>query len=156
MAKDPALLFYPKDFLSRVLLLKDEDVGKYIRIICLQFINGHLSEKTVNRVCNKFSPVWKFLVKDSEGLYYDPDIDETIQKRNAYCESRRKNAEKRYSNEKNDLHMQHYANANANVNENIKKNTIKLSKNTIKYFEQDIEEAFESALQRSYGGQADA
>ena len=33
--KDPAFLFYSNDFLSGTYLMNDEQVGKYIEIICL-------------------------------------------------------------------------------------------------------------------------
>ena len=34
MAKDPAVLFYTNDFLSRTFTMTDEQVGKYIRLLC--------------------------------------------------------------------------------------------------------------------------
>lgn len=44
MAKDPAFLFYPNDFTSGTRFFTDEQVGKYIRLLCAQFDCGHLKE----------------------------------------------------------------------------------------------------------------
>ena len=43
--KDPAFLFYSSDFLSGTMLMSDEEVGQYIRLLCLQHQKGHLKEK---------------------------------------------------------------------------------------------------------------
>ena len=43
--KDPAFLFYSSDFLSGTMLMTDEEVGKDIRLLCLQHQKGHLKEK---------------------------------------------------------------------------------------------------------------
>lgn len=45
MAKDPAFLFYSNDFLSGTFLLSDEQVGKYIRLLCIQHQKGILTKK---------------------------------------------------------------------------------------------------------------
>ena len=45
MAKDPAFLFYPSDFLTGTMFMTDEQVGKYIRLLCAQHQKGHLCEK---------------------------------------------------------------------------------------------------------------
>lgn len=34
--KDPAFLFYSSDFLSGTMLMTDEEIGQYIKLICLQ------------------------------------------------------------------------------------------------------------------------
>ena len=36
--KDPAMLFYPSDFLVETMLFDDDTVGKYIKLICF-FVN---------------------------------------------------------------------------------------------------------------------
>ena len=45
MAKDPAVLFYTSDFLSGTFTMTNEQVGMYIRLLCLQHQKGKLSEK---------------------------------------------------------------------------------------------------------------
>ena len=34
--KDPAFLFYSSDFLSGTMLMTDEEIGQYIKLLCLQ------------------------------------------------------------------------------------------------------------------------
>ena len=43
MAKDPAFLFYSNDFLTGTYTMTDEQVGKYIRLLCLQHQKGELA-----------------------------------------------------------------------------------------------------------------
>ena len=45
MSKDPAVLFYTSDFLSGTFTMTNEQVGKYIRLLCLQHQKGRLTEK---------------------------------------------------------------------------------------------------------------
>ena len=40
--KDPAFLFYSSDFLSGTMLMNNEEIGIYIKLICLQHQQGHL------------------------------------------------------------------------------------------------------------------
>jgi len=45
MAKDPAFLFYASDFLTGTMFFSNEQVGKYIRLLCSQHQHGGLIEK---------------------------------------------------------------------------------------------------------------
>lgn len=45
MAKDPALLFYPSDFLTGTMFMSNEQVGIYIRLLCAQHQHGGLIDK---------------------------------------------------------------------------------------------------------------
>jgi hypothetical protein len=45
MGKDPAILFYTSDFLTGTMTFTDEQVGKYIRLLCLQHQKDKLTEK---------------------------------------------------------------------------------------------------------------
>jgi hypothetical protein len=92
MAKDPAVLFYTSDFLSGTFTMDNEQVGKYIRLLCLQHQKGKLSEKDMLSICKAYDvEIWdKFKVED--GLYYnDRMYNETI-RRQKFSESRRNNA----------------------------------------------------------------
>jgi len=92
MAKDPAVLFYTSDFLSGTFTMDNEQVGKYIRLLCLQHQKGKLSEKDMLSICKAYdSEIWdKF--KFDDGLYYnDRMYNETI-RRQKFSESRRNNA----------------------------------------------------------------
>ncbi len=92
MAKDPAVLFYTSDFLSGTFTMDNEQVGKYIRLLCLQHQKGKLSEKDMLSIWKAYdSEIWdKF--KFDDGLYYnDRMYNETI-RRQKFSESRRNNA----------------------------------------------------------------
>lgn len=90
--KDPAFLFYSSDFLTGVMDLTMEERGQYITLLCLQHQKGHLSEKTIClSVGNVSVDVLKKFKKDSDGLLYNERVDDEIQKRVRYAESRRKN-----------------------------------------------------------------
>lgn len=92
MAKDPAVLFYTSDFLSGTFTMDDAQVGKYIRLLCLQHQKGKLTEKDMLSICKAYDvEIWdKFKVED--GYYYNERMyNETI-RRQKFSESRRNNA----------------------------------------------------------------
>lgn len=53
--KDPAFLFYSSDFLSGTLLMSDEEIGQYIKLLCLQHQKGHLKEKDMMNICKSYN-----------------------------------------------------------------------------------------------------
>lgn len=95
LAKDPAVLFYYQDFLVGTEFLTDEDVGKYIRILCHQADKGSLTKKQVLSIC-KASVLPDFVQEkmkvDDNGLFYNKRMLEEKEKRSKFAESRRKNA----------------------------------------------------------------
>ena len=92
MTKDPAFLFYSSDFLTGCIDLTMEERGQYITLICLQHQKGHLSEKTIRlSVGNVSEDVLKKFEKDENGLLFNKRIEEEIEKRRTFAESRRKN-----------------------------------------------------------------
>jgi hypothetical protein len=104
MSKDPAFLFYSQDFYTGTVFFTDEQVGKYIRLLCLQHQTGHLEEKHMLNICKTYDvDIFSKFARDSEGKYYNERLDIEINRRVKYCESRRKNklSEKTY-----DEHME--------------------------------------------------
>ena len=92
MTKDPAFLFYSSDFLTGCIDLTMEERGQYITLICLQHQKGHLTEKTIRlSVGNVSEDVLKKFDKDENGLLFNKRIEEEIEKRRTFAESRRKN-----------------------------------------------------------------
>ena len=123
MAKDPAVLFYTSDFLSGTFTMDNEQVGKYIRLLCLQHQKGKLTEKDMLSICKSYdSEIWdKFKIED--GLYYnDRMYNETI-RRQKFSESRRNNAKspkKESTSESYAKHMEtETENRTITINENI-------------------------------------
>lgn len=90
--KDPAFLFYSSDFLTGTMLMSDEEVGQYIRLMCLQHQKGHLREKDLLKVCDGHSEeVFAKFEQDDEGLYFNPRLEETIQQRKKDADASREN-----------------------------------------------------------------
>lgn len=124
--KDPAFLFYSGDFLSGTMLMSNEEVGIYIKLLCLQHQQGHIEEADMlslgatSKIFNKFQ-------KDDEGKYFNKRLEAEVSKRKAYSESRRNNRKKK---EENNI-LQTYEKDMKNIcnsyvehmeNENINKN----------------------------------
>jgi hypothetical protein len=92
MTKDPAFLLYSSDFLTGTMFMTHEQVGKYIRLLCIQHQKGHLNEKDMLNICSTYDEdVFKKFDKDEQGLYYNKRLESEVQKRLAYSESRRQN-----------------------------------------------------------------
>jgi hypothetical protein len=128
MSKDPAFLFYSADFLVGVMDLTDEETGQYIKLICLQHQKGRLSEKSIKRMFPNISDcvLEKFEI-DENGLYYNPRVEEEIEKRENYIKSRSSNGSKGGRPPKNVQSIEkpyglayekHSENENINDNEN--------------------------------------
>jgi len=91
MAKDPAFLFYSNDFLSGTYTFTDEQVGKYIRLLCLQHQKGTLSENEMLCICGRYDAhIFSKFIKTDEG-YFNARLKEESDKRKKYSESRRNN-----------------------------------------------------------------
>jgi len=92
MAKDPAFLFYSSDFITGVAFMSDEQVGKYIRLLCMQHLHGRLSEKHMMHICKTYdADIFAKFKKDANGLYFNQRADDEINKRKNFTESRKAN-----------------------------------------------------------------
>ena len=99
--KDPAFLFYSSDFLSGTMLMTDEEIGQYIKLICLQHQKGHLKEKDILNICKTHNEeIFSKFKIDEEGNYYNEEDMKNI------CNS----------------YEEHMENENININKNIIKN----------------------------------
>lgn len=123
--KDPAFLFYSSDFLSGTMLMTDEEVGQYIKLLCLQHQKGHLKEKDMLNICKSYNEdIFSKFKKDEEGNYYNERLEYESNKRKAYSESRRNNRKKKETYEEDiknicNSYEKHMENENVIVNENI-------------------------------------
>lgn len=131
--KHPAFLFYSSDFLSGTMLMTDEEIGQYIKLLCLQHQKGHLKEKDMLNICKTYNEdIFSKFKKDEEGNYYNERLEYEANKRKAYSESRRNNRKKKETYEKDmknicNSYEQHMGNANANENRNINKDNSKVN-----------------------------
>ena len=98
MAKDPAFLFYPGDWLGGTLTFSRAEKGAYFDLLMAQFNNGHLSLVEIKTILGKedFENMWdgklrrKFKL-DNKGLFYNQKLEDERTKRVEFTESRRKN-----------------------------------------------------------------
>lgn len=125
MAKDPAFLFYPNDYIGGTMGMTFEEKGAYIELLMLQFNRGHMTSHMIGQTIGQ---IWvnikdKFEV-DQEGLYFNKRLEEEQKKRKAYSDSRRNNksGKNQYSkNKKPKGHMKGHM-EDENENENKVKN----------------------------------
>lgn len=126
--KDPAFLFYSSDFLSGTMLMTDEEIGQYIKLLCLQHQKGHLKEKDMLNICKTHNEdIFSKFKKDEEGNYYNERLEYEANKRKAYSESRRNNRKKKETYEEDmknicNSYEEHMENENENINKTVIKN----------------------------------
>lgn len=134
MSKDPAFLFYSSDFLTGTFTLTNEQVGKYIRLLCLQHQKYSLTKKDMLNICSSYDEdiFSKFELEDD--LYYNKRLREESIKRKEYSESRKNNRKKKDMINISQTYDSHMENENENINEDINKNKIVLKKFTFSDF----------------------
>lgn len=128
MSKDPAFLFYSSDFLTGTMFMDNEQVGKFIRLMCAQHQKGRLTEKDMLKICGTHDEdIWSKFARDEGGLFYNERLEQEVDKRKAYSESRRNNRKKKEDmNNISKTYVKHME--NENENENINVNSIVKSK----------------------------
>lgn len=99
MAKPPAVQFYSGDFLTGTTLMTNEEVGLYIRLLCLQAENGTVPDDP-DRMSLVYGPsvlkVWpavrsKFVAGDEAGTMVNEKMAKVLADREAF---RKKQSEK--------------------------------------------------------------
>lgn len=122
MSKDPNFPFYTQDFMIGTLFFSDEEVGVYLRLLCIQHQHGGLISKSVfNSKTEKYPNVRQKFVETEDGFFNQRLMREMV-KRQKKSSNLSANALKRWEIEK-----QKQCNCIANVkpheneNENINK-----------------------------------
>lgn len=116
MAKDPAFLFYPNDWLGGTLGMSYEEKGAYMEVLMMQFSVGHMTEDMIGRMIGQ---LWgrikhKFSL-DTEGRYYNERLEAEQLKRKSYVQSRFNNKTGNNQYPKKNGHMTlHMGNGNGN------------------------------------------
>jgi uncharacterized phage protein (TIGR02220 family) len=98
MAKDPAFLFYPGDWLGGTQLFNRYHKGCYMDLLMAQFANGRLTLEDIQTVLGNddYVKYWesklraKFKV-DENGLFYNEKLETEIIKRKKFVGSRTEN-----------------------------------------------------------------
>jgi hypothetical protein len=128
MAKDPAFLFYPGDWLGGTITFNRHHKGAYMDLLMAQFNSGHMELQDIEFVLgNDFSTMWESKLKskfiqDSDGKYYNQKLENEIFKRKNFAQSRKDNLN---STKKTKPHISthmdtHMENENENENRNEK------------------------------------
>lgn len=119
MAKDPAFLFYPGDWLGGTMGMTFEEKGAYIELLMLQFNRGHMTEDMIGHIIGQ---LWvKVKVKfrmDADGLWYNERLEIEKEKRKSFVNSRVNNKKGKNQFTKKRGHMTSHM-ENENINENI-------------------------------------
>lgn len=153
MSKDPAVLFYTSDFLTGTTLMSNEQVGKYIRLLCIQHQKGVLSEKDMLKICDSYDEdIFDKFEKTEEG-YFNKRMRDEFEKRKKYSESRANNRKKK-EDMKNICNS--YVEHMENENENEDVNTLTKKNKTIKRFvKPTIEQVKEYMQEIEFNGDAE-
>lgn len=95
--KSPAFQFYSSDFITGTMFMSNEEVGAYIRCLCMQHQKGHLKEKEMLQIClnqEVLDSVMNHYKQDDEGLFYNERLDFEKEKREKFIEHQRENGKK--------------------------------------------------------------
>ena len=92
--KDPAVLFYTGDFLADTTLWTYEELGMYIKLLCIQHLNGGIKECDLLQVCGDKERVLEKFKMLEDGLYYNDRMLEETNSRANYVLSRHENGAK--------------------------------------------------------------
>jgi hypothetical protein len=106
--------------------MSDDQVGKYIRLLCLQHQKGGLTEEDMKKICNSYDgDVWSKFEQNGDGKYYNARMREETDKRARYSKSRSDNRLGKNKEENSKHHMKNisktYVKHMENENENINK-----------------------------------
>lgn len=121
--KDPAILFYTSDFLTGTMTMTDDQVGKYIRLLCLQHQKGRLTEKDMLFICKSYDKdIYDKFIVNGDGRYYNERMEKEIQRRVKYSESRSSNRKAKIINEEDKKNIStsydnHMGTEDENINE---------------------------------------
>jgi len=151
MAKDPAFLFYPGDYVSGTMGMTFEEKGAYVDLLMLQFNRGHMTlhmiQHTVGHLWDQIKSKFK---QDEDGLWYNVRLDFEKERRKNFTKSRRNNLSSKNKANKKEPHMKQHMNShmsehmeNENINENIiiNENKTKIKKALIPNFDEFLEYA---------------
>lgn len=94
MAKDPAFLFYPGDWITGTMSMTFEEKGAYIELLMLQFNVGRFTEKQAKTVLRGHEILWNEIKNkfQTDGTFFwKQRLEDEQSKRSNYTKSRRAN-----------------------------------------------------------------
>lgn len=124
MAKDPAFLFYPGDYISGTMHLDFECKGAYIDLLMLQFQKDRMTIHMIKHVLgHKYDHIWSHLVdkfSEKDGFFWNERLKLEKELRIKFCKSRKEN--KLGGSHVTDHVTQHMEDINEDININNKIN----------------------------------
>ena len=149
MSKDPAFLFYSNDFLSGTFLMNNEQVGKYIRLLCLQHQKGNLSKKDMINICKTYDEdIFNKFTIDKDGNYFNIRLNEEFEKRRAYSESRSINRKGKKKKKTSKTYVKHME--DENENKDVVMNEDKNEKSLHQILKEIFEEFYNKDREENY------
>jgi len=135
MAKDPAFLFYPGDWLGGTMTFSRAHKGAYMDLLMVQFNDGHMALEDIRTILGAdFEIMWESKLKrkfrqDSAGKFFNEKLENEIIKRKKYTESRKNNLLQKKSDMAHHMeaHMEN-ENENKDVIENRNKKKVSAEK----------------------------
>jgi len=92
MAKDPAFLFYPGDWLGGTIGMTLEEKGAYMELLMMQFTRGHMTTHMIGQTVGQlWVKIQDKFVQDDKGLWYNVRLDVEKEKRKNYVDTRKNN-----------------------------------------------------------------
>lgn len=126
MAKDPAFLFYPGDWLGGTMGMTFEEKGAYMELLMMQFNRGHMTSHMIGQAVGQ---LWVKLqdkfIQDDYGLWFNVRLDQEKENRKNYTGSRKNNLlGKNQHSKKDPLPAGHMTSHMEDVNEDVINNKI--------------------------------
>jgi len=92
MRKDPAILWYPSDWISGTMGMTFEQKGAYMELLMAQFSRGHMTSHMIGHMVGQ---IWDTIkdkfVQDEKGLYYNERLEIEKTRRKNFVKSRKNN-----------------------------------------------------------------
>lgn len=89
--KDPAVLFYTADFLADTVLWSYEELGRYIKLLCIQHLQDGISDVDFNSVADGNPRISSKFNLDDDGYYRNKRMKDESDRRKEFCEKQRAN-----------------------------------------------------------------
>lgn len=159
MAKDPAFLFYPGDWLQGTMGMTFEEQGAYMNLLIFQFNRGKFTKaqaKLVLSICS--ASVFENVMQkfDTDGVFFwKQRLSDEIERRSKFTESRRNNAKsKNTPKNKAKAYAQHMETETITITETVINNK-KESFSKIELFEELFnDELYVEQLSRTHKGKS--
>jgi len=125
MAKDPAFLFYPNDWVGGTMGMTFEEKGAYMELLMMQFNRGHMTYHMMGQVVGQLlDKVLDKFTKDADGLYFNKRLEDEQNKRKSFVDSRLNNKSGKNQYKKKGSTAGHMTNHMSSHMENENINTV--------------------------------